>query len=364
MRPPYAGNAKIVYGFRRSVPKNFGYTLEIPVGGNVIAPADGSVELIQPSSVGWRYTSPALKGGAILIRINHGYGVKTYIHGVANPSVGYGQVTRGQVLGTSAYGEVFFAVEVFGSMTNPSRVNSFFAPRSGNLYAGQSATIRQAPNVGTWFVSALSQVWYNGLRYFTTPQPFFVNVDFNGGGSKAGLAAVGYAETDYWNVLVPLAGPFGYASYTTDCGPTAYTWTAEPSVPLLDYRGKPSKVSLRRVIEDNFYGSSAEFDPMLSTYYGGWSGSTPRQQWYDIRGLAPGSYDIYVYANQKSGSYTSIISMAVAGSLPTTKVPLSTTQAAWIEDYNYVKFTKTLGVGDYLTFEVLGYIGGLQITRS
>jgi hypothetical protein len=362
LRPPYAGTARVVYGFQRSTPQNFGYTLAIPAGEEIIAPGDGTVDLVQVLPVRWRYTQAPLKGGSTAIRINHGHGVKTWIHGIGTTQPSLGAVTRGTVLGTCAYGELFFAVEVYGSMANPGRVNLFFGPRNGFLFSGQATALRPAPNVATQFVSTLTQLIQSGIRYFM-PQTFLVNVDFNGDGTKSGPAATGVAADDFWNVAVPLASAFSQTYYAYACGPLSYTYNVNPTVDLRDYRGRASAIKLRRVVEDSFFGSSAEFDPMLGTYIGGYSGMTPRETTFDIRGLPPGPVTVYAYANQESGGNATTFSLSVNGGSPQVLVNLTTATEGWVENYNYVKFQTALGVNDYLTLQALGFISGLQITR-
>jgi hypothetical protein len=362
LRPPYAGIARVIYGFQRNAPQNFGYTLAIPVGAEIVAPGDGTVDLVRVLPVRWRYTQAPLKGGSTVIRIDHGYGVKTWLHGFGTTRPSLGRVTRGTVLGTCAHGEMFLAIEIYGSMANPGRVNTFFAPRNGFLFSGQATALRPAPNVATQFVSTLAQLIQSGIRYFS-PQTFLVNVDFNGDGTKVGAAAAGVGTDDVWNVAAPLASAFQQTAYNYYCGPLSYNYNVNPTVDLRDYRGKASSVKLRRVAEDSFYGSSSEFDPMLSTYIGGYSGMTPRETTFDIRGLPPGPVTVYAYANQESGGNATTFSLSVNGGSPQVLVNLTTATDGWVENYNYVKFQTTLGVNSYLTLQALGFISGLQITR-
>lgn len=142
-------------------------------------------------------------------------------------------------------------------------------------------------------------------------------------------------------------------------------YSADPVVQLRDSNGDRSVIRLERVeaLTDDA-GSSAEFDPMVSTWVGGFDGSmVPITNTFRLTGIPPGSYNLYLYASP-AGATTDFY-LSVNSASPTLKTALCNTGlTSFVLDDNYVAYENlVLSEGDVLTISASGALAGLQILR-
>ncbi len=363
---------RIVYPYQREVPRNYGYTLAVEPGEPVVAPGDGTVHSIKVTAPGWRFQQAANRRSTVLC-IDHGYGVKTYLAGLSALSAVSGSVLRGDVLGYSAAGEIFFAIEIDHSMANPAAINPFFEPRDGSIFWEQPNFMAQAPTVVRRLVTTVQNLLYSGLSYFIpeTPTSILFNIAFNGDGSKTGMAVVGNGDDDYWNSYDPVdffvTGSACYYVYYS-----AYAWHTTLGhyfnlpllLPLKDYRQRAAKVFLERVPPlSAFGGSGSSWDSMMARWIGGYSGATPFVNTFRLRGLPAGSYTLYLYAEQGTLPEVSYFQVTVGGTTLTGNTN-PTGATSFLQDDNYVAFDVSLGYRSVVEFTSSGYLSGLQIWRN
>ena len=360
LRPPYTLPAKVVYGFSATEPVNYGLTLEVPTGAPLIAAGDGLVDLI--SLIGGKWRSAA---GTIIrstaVRIDHGKGVKTWVHGLATIGCGYGPITRGTQIGTAQGPCIFFGVEHNGKLQNPAIINPNFGIQDGFLNQGKQRLVRQAPDTITKVFSDIHSLIGSGVRYFFPPFPQQVlfNLDFNGNGTKSGAAVMGSAS-DVWQVVNPLDfAPLPMPGYYNCYGGTFFP--AEQGFFINDYSGARSVVYFERHVLTASSGTNSFFDPMLSTWVGG---SPPILNSFSIRNLPGGVYSVYVYTNGGTTSEASTIFAAADFSVPISQTATPVALPQWIEGGNYVKFSLTVSNRGSVTIAVYGYLAGLQALRT
>jgi hypothetical protein len=362
LRPPALTPVQITRPFQREAPSNFGFVLAIAEDANIVAPGDGVVASIRRTRPGWN-SSLVANRNSLCLCLDHGEGIKTYIHGIKNLKMIPSTVTRGDVLGTST-GEVFFAVEVDRTLINPALVNPFFVPRDGQIYFEQPNFIAQAPITVRSLISNVRVAVENTLSYFIRPGGGFIlfNVDFNGNGSKTGLAATGVSDTDHWNVYDPV--DFYITGYTCGyygVGTGARYFNQALLVPLRTYLNAPSKVFLERVVPlTSFASAGASWDAMLASWVGGYSGPTPFVNAFNLRGLPRGNYGLYLYAEQGTTPLTSIFQVTVDGSAQTATLN-PTGVSSFVENDNYAYFELNLSARSAVEIVANGYLSGLQI---
>lgn len=365
LRPPYAQPARVIYGFSATEPANYGLTLEIPDGAPLVAPGDGVVDTIALLGGKWRNDTGVVRTRAI--RIDHGKGVKTWVHGVASVAAAYGPVTRGSLLGTAQGPQVFFGIEQNGVFQDPTHVNSTFGIQDDFLNYGKARLVRQAPDVITNTFTDIVSLLASGVRYFFPPAPQQVlfNLDFNGQNTKTGPAAAG-AEGDTWYIVAPLdftpTPSTGYYGYGNCPGGTSFP--APQGFFLNDYRGVATKVFFERILLTANSGVSAFFDPMLSSWVGGYSGITPLVNGFSLRNLPSGTYDVYAYTNGGVTTDTTTVYFSADDGVPTPQVATPTVATAWIEGSNYLKDTLTVQNRGRITLMVYGYLAGVQVIRT
>lgn len=368
LRPPTLKATQVVFPFQRNEPKNLGLTLGVNAGDALVAPGDGVVDLAQSGTPGWRFRDAAT-GRSKAVRIDHGFGVKSYVHGLQPSVVKGSRVTRGQQIGTAVGTEVWFAVELSRSMLNPSAVNDYFAPRDGTIFPGQAGYIRQAPTVIKQTATTIRSAVEAGVRYFFsgTAQPILFNVAFNGSGAKSGLAVVGYEDTDYWNVYDPVEFIVTGTACDYSYGGGSYIgsyYNSSPMAQLKDYREENAKVFLERIAPLSVYaGTAVSWDDLLASWIGGYAGMVPYVNVFKLRGLPRGSYDIYLYADQGTYPDSSYFQVDVDGATQTGNTSPSGA-SSWIEDDNFVKFSLSLGARSVVEITATGYLSGLQIIRT
>ena len=76
-------------------------------------------------------------------------------------------------------------------------------------------------------------------------------------------------------------------------------YSADPVIPLRDSNGNRSVIKLERVEPLTAdAGAGAEFDPMLSTWVGGFDGfMVPVSNTFRLTSIPPGAYNLYLYAS-------------------------------------------------------------------
>lgn len=369
LRPPSARPMILRYGFSLTTNFNPGYTLELAADEAAISPGSGTVKAIGQAVPAWSHSAgDALSRGVPWqVVISHGFGLDTVVHGLSSVDVKVGQpVARGVRLGALFSTQVFFTVLFGGKAYNPASINAHFVPQNGNVVPGQGGNLRFAPDlIARNLANGIRTFIANGVAYFTRcDDPFLINVDFNGNGTKIGLAATGIGNSDYWNLVAgaDFISTFVYALCPDE--PSAEVFNMNPALPLYDYANQLSAVRLVRRVQGVFSGTTASFDAMLGTWVGGYVGATPHENTFDIRDLPAGTYDLYLYANDQSGADTSTFTVAINGGSPTVKVNTTTGAAAFIEDSNYVIFQVSVNAGDYVTVQTEGFLSGMQITRA
>ena len=359
LRPPFTQPTKVIYGYSKNAPVNLGLTCQVDPEQPVVAAGDGVVDLIAPLRGQWRTDLPTV--GTVVVRIDHGMGIKTLVHGLGNVTATYGPVTRGQLLGYPAQTQLFFTLEYNGTFTDPTKVNQHFGLMSGSICYQKQGNLRQAPDLLTTAVTLVESLWWKGVHYFIppTPVPALFDLDFNGQG-KTGAAVVGITGGDVWNAVTPIdfspIGPIGYAGYCVG----GLLFPAPQGFFLVDSGGNGTKVYFERGVLTAASGVTPTFDPMLST----WVGGVGLRNGFTIRNLPPGTYVVYVYVGGPVGNTTAVY-FSLNGDLPLYSPTITTVaDSTWVEDENYVKAVVTLAVGSQLTILVNGFLSGVQILRT
>jgi hypothetical protein len=301
--------------------------------------------------------------------IDHGSGIKTVVHGLSTSSVRVGQqVARGDVIGTFQTSEVFFAVLWNGQPYDPSSINRHFQPQDGTFVPGQGGNLRFAPDLTLRdFAEGLYETLVGGWHYFYNQvchrADLLINIAFNGNSSKVGPAVAGVIPADYWNNYEPVGfGPLVITGgYYYNC--LNYTTTVDPVVFLLDYAQADTTIWLERQSMVADKGTSAWFDPMLSRWAGAYSGGSPLENTFSLRGVPAGNYVLYLYANQGTLPDTSTFYVSVNDGAPTVKSNTPTVTAAFVENANYVKFNLSLSQESIIHIKAYGFLAGLQLFR-
>ncbi len=277
---------------------------------------------------------------------------------------------RGDVIGTPITPEVFFGVDYNGQTFNPSQINRHFYFQNECDVRTQGRKLRFGPDMqqrdlsGGFFAGLL-----DGVRYFVrsvcSVPDYLINIDFNGIGSKTGLAATGFGASDYWNVYTPVTFTetgdgdcsYAYQSYSF----VGVVYSVIPVLFLNDYRGIKTPVRLERVapMDAADAGTTSTFDSMLTTWIGGVDGfSVPIETNLRLKGLPEGTYDIYLYSAGDSDFFVS-----KNRDTPGAESTNYAVSGAFVEGTNYSKFNLVLGGSDFVSIRALGKLSGLQVRR-
>lgn len=382
LRPPSSRPLRLVYDFSTEVYTNYGFTFELEAGEQPISPGDGTVGSVTRRYVKFKHTIGVLTGTpSYEITIIHGEGITSIVSGLASVSVQPGNyISRGDVLGIAMSREIFFGVSYNGEVFSPHELGRHWRFQ-GEYVPGQAGKLRFAPDkLIRNFAGTVASTLYGGIRFFidtiTGFKPLLVNVDFNGNGNKQGTAVLGIADDDYWNVYA--AGAFNwlsnvnvctyyyyYYSSTGWCGPTK-VFNVSPQTWLMDYTGAKSPVWLERIaVATAAAGTLANWDEMLSTWIGGFSGMTPEENFFSIRGLVAGSYRLCLYSDpmNRIPAIGSIFGAAVDNGTPVWKTTVAAPATSFVENVNYVTYDLTVPAGSVITVKAYGYFDGLQVMR-
>jgi hypothetical protein len=374
LRPPCSRSLALHFPYTFDQRVNPGITVGFPAGENVLACGSGTVIAAQPVKPFWACSPGSVheSKNSYQVVIDHGNDVRTVLHGMATVEVNAGQVvSRGDVIGTPQSDEIFIAVLFQGNAYDPQTINRHFKVQNGNVVIGQGGLIRYAPDFTVRDLSdGIVSTLVNGWRYFvpeTCVKPnVLVNIDFNGNGSKTGLAASGIAATDYWNVYAPISfdqvvvtkgSGYGY-------GCVGVEFTNDPVVYLVDYQRLETPIWFERQFMVSNAGTSSRFDPMLSRWAGGYNSGVPYENTFSLRDVPPGNYVLYLYANEGTVPDTSTFYVSVDIGAPTVKTNTPTGTAAFVNNRNYVQFPLTLSAQGTVHIRCYGYIAGLQLKRS
>lgn len=368
LRSPYVHPARIAYSFSRTLPTNYGLTLEVTAGQPLIAAGDGNVDFIKVLGARWRNDLGIVR--SLAVRIDHGCGVKTWIHGFSHTVAALGPVQRGALLGYSGQDQIFFGLEIEGNLVDPTHANRHLGFMDGFLGYEKATNLHQAPDIVTTTVSLIRSLLWQGVRYFIPPVhvPVRFNLDFNGQGGKSGAAVAGSAM-DVWHIVPALdfspLGTCGYGGYGGNCcGGLVFLGGAQGFF-LSDFRGAATKVYFERGLLTSAAGVSAFFDPMLSSWVGGYAGATPYVNSFTLRNLPGGTYDLYVYTNGGITADSTTVYCSVNGAIATVKVATPTSASAWVEDENYVAYPSlSVPSKGNIAITVYGYLSGLQLVRQ
>ncbi len=365
LRPPCLNPVRVVYGFSRQEPLNYGLTLSVDEGTPLIAPGDGVVDVISLIGGKWRSDLGAVRLTGV--RIDHGRGLKTWVHGIGTPTTNYGPITRGQQLGLAGSTQVFFGVEHNGVFQDPTHINPSFTIQDGFLNYGKSSKIRQAPDLVTTIFTDISSIFASGIRYFFPPTPTKVqfNLDFNGQGTKFGPAVAG-SDGDLWQPISPMDFwpiPVSPGYYYGFCA-GGFTFQGPQGFFLNDYQGAPTKVYFERIMLTAASGISPFFDPMLSSWVGGYSGMSALVNAFAIRNLPAGVYDVYVYTNGGVTADPTTVYFSADDGTPTPQTATPTVVADWVQGGNYLHATLTVQSRGKITILTYGYLAGVQVIRA
>jgi hypothetical protein len=370
LRPPCARPTTLAFGFTYAQRISPGYTLVFPPGETVLAPGDGRIAAVGPLPPFWAFSAGSDYATATTLQVvlEHGSGVKTVLHGLSTVSVQVGQrVARGDLIGTPQTQEVFFALLYNDQPFDPSSINRHFQPQDGRFVVGQGGNLRFAPDFSLRdFADGLYETIVGGWHYFydlaCAQNSMLISIAFNGNGSKIGPAVVGISSSDYWNNYEPVGfGPQLVVGNGSNC--TGYLFLIDPVAFLLDHAEADTTVWLERQSMVADRGTSAWFDPMLSRWAGAYSGATPLENTFSLRGVPAGDYTLYLYANQGTLPDTSTFYVSVNEDAPTVKSNAPTGIAAFVEDANYVAFDLSLSEESVIHITSYGFIAGLQLFR-
>lgn len=374
LRPPCSRAIGLHFPYTFDQRVNPGITVAFPANESVIACGNGTVVATQSVKPFWAFSAGSAHGSknSYQVVIDHGSDVRTVLHGMSSVVVRVGQaVSRGDVLGTPETDEVFMAVLFQGNAYDPQSINRHFKVQNGNVIVGQGGLLRYAPDFKVRDLSDnIFSTLVDGWRYFVNDDcsmpNVLVNIDFNGAGTKTGVAANGIAATDFWNVYTPISFDQmvvtkggGYGS-----GCVGIEFTNDPVVYLVDYAQLETPIWFERQFMVSNAGTSVRFDPMLSTWAGGYNAGTPYENTFSLRDVPPGSYVLYLYANEGTAPDTSTFYVSVDGGAPTVKTNTPIGTSAFVNNRNYVQYPLTLATKGTIHIKCYGYIAGLQLKRS
>lgn len=236
LRPPFSRSATLLFLFTGEDRVNPGITVEMAASEPAVAPGDGTVTKIYTAVPFWQTSDEVLRRTTVYhVQIDHGGHVTTLVGGMSSVDIIPGQtVSRGDKLGDLFTNQLFFSAACAGKAINPVMIGQHWLPQNGNVVTGQSGKIRFAPDRQARDLSAgVTASWASGVQYFEqpAPAPFLINIDFNGTGSKTGLAATGISSTDYWNVYTPVSFT---GTISTACQGSIYTDSASLHPSFLD----------------------------------------------------------------------------------------------------------------------------------
>lgn len=384
LRPPSSRPSRLVHGYTEEhTSPNLGYLLQLEPGEQVVSAGQGTITSIIKSFSGFGYSRGNLKGAYVYeITVNHAHGISTVISGLDSLAIHPGNyVSRGEILGSTLQGEIFFGARYNEQWLNPAELNWHFR-LEGEFVPAQIGNVGFAPDrVVRNFAGTVVSVLYGGLRYFVDHvrgfTPLLINVDFNGNGTKKGFAALGFTSDDYWNVYA--AGAFTWnvntlgcffastQTYALACGGPGRTFSQSPQTWLKDATNTKSTVWLERVAQaSGASGSAASWDTLTSSWIGGWNGGIPEENFFSIRGLPAGTYRLCLYADTlwRTPDISTNFYAAVDADMPVGKSTMSITPISdWLEDYNYVRYDLTLATGSVINVKAYGYFDGLQVER-
>ena len=368
LRSPSARRAYLLFGFAREGFTNRGYTLRLAAGEAAVACGAGVVYSVIQKSADWQHSAGDLDSFfPFEVIIDHGQDIFSTVAGMQSTLLQVGvPIARGDLMGPLVTDECFFSLRVSSVTVNPVDINRHFVAMTEQQVPGQGHKLRFGPDaIARSLAEGVVSLVYGGIRYFqdiSLNSPFLTNIDFNGAGNKTGLAATGLTTGDFWNVYsagsfaVTSSGGSGYYYYCTGT-----TYSRNPQVFLYNHLNEKTAVRLERVASaSGTGGSSSQFDPMLSTWIGA-NGGTPEENFFAIKGLPAGNYDLYLYANEGASS---TFYVAVDNGTPAIKSTSSTGTAAFIADANYVKFSVSVGSSSSVSVKAYGYLAGLQLMRT
>jgi hypothetical protein len=377
LRPPSAKPLRLVYGFTPEGTANYGITVEFETGEPVLATGSGTITRITKAVGKFRHSAGALSTPSYELTINHGDGVVTVIKGLASVvNIIGGYVSRGNVVGATMTQELFIGISYNDEWLDPVQMNRHFRIQGANVPA-QAGKMRFAPDtiVRNFAGTVYSTLWA-GLRYFVNQstgfEPLLVNIDFNGNGTKTGLAATGSNSADYWNVFTPgaftwVTGVYYYECCANACGGTPKVFNKSPQTWLLDSTQKKSAIWLERIAPANAdAGTLAAWDEVISSWIGGYTGLVPDENFFAIRGLVAGTYELYLCSNTigRTPATDTVFYASVNNDAPVSKTTSQTASSTWVEDGNYVKFSLVVPAQGVINIKCYGYFDALQIKRT
>lgn len=363
LRCPSARRAYLRFPFAREGYTNSGYTLQFQAGEPAVAAGDGTVVSVQRKPPTYPHATGEFDTFfPYEVVIDHGFGIQTVLSGMRSTELQSGRtIGRGDLVGPLATDECFLGVRINNNWVNPSDISRHFVPMLDQQVPGQGHKLRFGPDtILRNLANGIVALFYTGLHYFTGTTRYLVNVDFNGSGSKTGLAADGFTASDYWNVY-----PGGAFSITNSSGYyyyyyyycTGLVFSSNPQTFLLDQDGVKTAVWLERVASaTGDSGSGSRFDDMLGT----WIGDTGVENFFALKGVPAGTYDLYLYAQAGNSTFY----VALNESTPTVKSLTYLPLTAFVEDQNYVRYTLVVPSGSFISVKAYGFLAGLQLVKQ
>jgi hypothetical protein len=179
------------------------------------------------------------------------------------------------------------------------------------------------------------------------------------------------ATGDYWNIYQPVAFTkdyrFCFCGYSYSGTPeVCFTYSSVPYIYLKNAQQAETPIWLERIAPlVNNSGVTPTWNGMLQTWIGGYDmGGVPFDSVFRLHGLPPGTYQLYLYSDQKFGTSGSDYYVQVDGGaiLHATTAPTGVT--SWTQNNNFVLFSNLAIVpGSIVRIEVVGYVAGLQVVR-
>ena len=139
-----------------------------------------------------------------------------------------------------------------------------------------------------------------------------------------------------------------------------------PVVFLADSIGQQTPIRIERNFTVNdASGAAASFDPMLQTWLGGYDAAhIPLITRFNMRGIPPGNYHLFLYGGQKDGTGGTDFHVQLNTEPPMIKSILPVSETQFVENDNYARFDLVLhSARDVIRVAVVGFLNGLQLQR-
>lgn len=363
IRSPITSESSIVVPFNPVL--NSGIVLEFDSGvESIVSPISGRITDIKRVVQSWGNSLGLSNNVAERVTITYGSGRKVVLDGIQDVKVSVGKVvSRGEFLGYSQSKYLNFSVLIDNSGVNPLSLNSRMHPRL-SFTALEKRVLQSSPCViDKDYSTGIISSTLHGSRIYDYPglgiRPFSINVRIGSHKDFYGKAASGMSNTDFWNVYLP--EEFNI-SVRNSCGLPGSMSTSRKGIYLKNNFSQDSTAYLSRnsnLSGDYFSDNTVTF----SNLYASGMGSEGDTGSFSVHQLVTGNYDFYFYGNKKSGLYSTSIVLTKNELSPESKSTNPTGIGYYLENDNYVKFSKSVLYSDIVEFSYTGYLSGFQIVR-